>query len=71
MSLFYKEIDIFSIIREHPNILIYNLNYIKNRYFYLNDIDKISIYNYHLLFLSGNDFYKKYNISDIDLIKGD
>ena len=68
---FYQEIGLFSIIKDHPNILIYNLNYIKNRYFYLNDIDKISIYNYHLLFLSGNDFYKKYNISDIDLIKGD
>lgn len=68
---FYQEIGLFSIIKEHPNVLLYNLYKIKNRYFYLNDIDKITIHNYHLLFLSSSDFYNKYNISDIDLLRGD
>ena len=68
---FYQEIGLFSIIREHPNVLLHNLDKIKNRYFYLKDIDKISAQNYHLLFLTSSDFYNKYNISDIDLMKGD
>jgi len=68
---FFQENGLFSIIKEYPNSLLYNIDFIKNRYLYINNnVETISINNYHLLFLSDSDFYKKYNISNIELLKG-
>ena len=54
-------------------ILKYNLNFIKARYNYLTKekLLIINLENYNDLFLNDFNFYKKYNISKEELLRGD
>ena len=61
---FYRSIDLDNYLIQNSKILIYNLDYLKSR---LNCIkDKKDNLD---LFLSEKDFYKKYNVKSLDLIK--
>ena len=63
---FYKENNLEEYILDNSKILIYNLDYIKGRFNYLlnNNID-----NKEDLFISEKEFYDKYNVNSLDLIK--
>ena len=60
---FYKAIDLDEYIIENSHLLIYNLDYIKARWSIIDKKDKLD------LFLTDKDFYKKYKVQSLDLIK--
>ena len=61
---FYRSVDLDNYLIQNSKILIYNLDYLKSR---LNCIkDKKDNLD---LFLSEKDFYNKYNVKSLDLIK--
>ena len=70
---FYKKINLSEIIMFENKILKYNLNLIKARYNYLTKekLLIINLENYNDLFLNDFNFYKKYNISKEELLRGD
>ena len=61
---FYQTLELDNYVIENSKILIYNLDYIETRWKYIkNKNNKLD------LFISEKDFYNKYNIKSLDLIK--
>ncbi len=64
---FYKKINIYDMILDNPSFLLFNLDFIKLRYNYLQKKNQ----SLHCLFLDDIMFYNKYHITRDKLLKGD
>ena len=68
---YYNKISLNDLYISNSKILIYPLELIKARYFYLSKKKNMSNINYDDLFLNNSEFNKKYKINTSKLLDGD
>jgi hypothetical protein len=68
---YYNKLKLNDIYIENSKVLIYPLELIKARYFFLSKKININKENYDNLFLEDYKFYKKYKIKTTKLLDGD